>query len=163
VAQPRNPLRVNVGFLINQPIGTSRDIHFEYPQLNLSDLELKNLAGKARFSRTQVGILVQGDFTAETAMECARCLGEAQAPLHSEFDELFEFRWKATADSGLVLPEDASIDLEPLAYEYFMIELPIKPVCREDCKGLCEECGANLNLETCEHQAQLLSGDGQQT
>ena len=160
MAQLRYPLRVNVGFLINQPLGTSRDIHFEYPQLNLSELELRNFEGKARFSRTQQGILVQADFVAETTMECARCLGEAQAPLHSEFDELFEFRWKATPDSGLILPEDANIDLEPLAYEYLLVELPIRPICREDCKGLCEECGTNLNLEICEHQAQFSSGDG---
>jgi uncharacterized protein len=51
-------------------------------------------------------------------------------------------------ESGLVVPEDGNIDLEPIVYEYLLLEIPINPVCREDCKGLCDICGENLNEES---------------
>ena len=55
-------------------------------------------------------------------------------------------------ESGLILPEDGHIDLEPLIREYLTLEIPIQPLCKPDCKGLCVECGENLNERLCEHQ-----------
>ena len=147
------PLRVNVGFLIHQTIGTSRDVQFEFPQLQLNDLGLSQFKGVARFSRTPQGILAQGDFEGQTTVECVRCLTEFLQPLHTTFSELFAFHNKALTDSGLILPEDGNIDLGPLAREYLLLEVPIRPLCREDCRGLCMECGADLNQGLCEHQA----------
>ena len=54
-------------------------------------------------------------------------------------------------DSELLVPEDGNIDLDDLAREYLVVEIPINPLCRPDCKGLCVECGADLNVEVCEH------------
>jgi uncharacterized protein len=150
----RFPLRINVGFLINQPIGTSRDIHFEFPQLRLSDLELSDVNGTSRVGRTPQGLLVQGDFTARTTCECVRCLDEFSQSLRADFSELFAFRFKGVTESGLVLPEDGNIDLDPLVREYILLDMPISPLCRPDCKGLCIYCGANLNEGLCEHQLQ---------
>ena len=152
----RFPLRINVGFLINQPIGTYRDISFEFSQLRLSDLELSDIKGVSRVSRTPQGLLVQGDFTARVTCECVRCLDEFSQPLNAVFDELFAFRYKGVTESGLVLPEDGNIDLDPLVREYMLLEVPISPLCRPDCKGLCVQCGANLNEGLCEHQKQKM-------
>ena len=66
-------------------------------------------------------------------------------PLLAKFDELYAFDKRSTDESELILPEDATIDLEPLVREYLLIEMPISPTCREDCKGLCTFCGENLN------------------
>jgi uncharacterized protein len=151
VNQTRYPLRVNVGFLVSQQIGTSRDIHFQFPELQVNDLELKDFEGTARFSRTPQGILVQGSFSAKMSAECVRCLIEFQQPLHMKFNDLFAFKNKGVSESGLILPEDANVDLAPLVREYLLLELPINPICRPDCKGLCTICGADLNLEPCEH------------
>jgi uncharacterized protein len=150
---PKYPLRINVGFLLNQPIGYSRDIHFEYPEVVLKpDLKLTQFKGVARVGRTPQGIIVHGDFQGRAPAECARCLTDFEQPLQATFDELYAFDKRSTTESGLILPEDANIDLEPLAREYLLIELPINTVCKEDCQGLCPVCGTNLNEEPEGHQ-----------
>lgn len=52
----------------------------------------------------------------------------------------------------MILPEDATINLEPLVREYLLIEMPISPTCKEDCKGLCTFCGENLNEVDGDHR-----------
>jgi uncharacterized protein len=149
---PRHPFRVNVGFLLNQPIGYNREIHFEYPKVNLPpDLYLDNCVGGIRVSRTPQGILVEADFNAEVQTECVRCLAEILQPLHTEFSELYAFNNRSTTESSLILPEDGNIDLDPLVRECFLLEIPISPLCKPDCKGLCPVCGEDLNTRTCEH------------
>lgn len=149
---PRYPLRINVGFLLNQPIGSSREIHFEYPEILLKpDFQLKDFSGVARVGRTPQGILLHGEFQGKAPAECVRCLTGFEQPLHAAFDELYAFDKRSTTESGLILPEDANIDLEPLAREYLLIEMPISPLCKTDCKGLCPICGENLNEENGKH------------
>ncbi len=139
--------------MLNQQIGYVRDIHFEYPELLLQpDFTLIDFRGVARLSRTPQGILVHGEFEGKTPAECVRCLTEFTQPLHTTFDELYAFDQRSVTESGLLLPEDGNIDLEPMVREYLVIEVPISPLCKEDCKGLCLVCGQNLNEELCEHQ-----------
>jgi uncharacterized protein len=149
------PLRFNVGFLINQSLGASRDINFDFENIHLNpDLELMDFHGTARLSKTQQGILVQGTFDTKVAAECVRCLTEFQEPLHTEFSELYAFKSRSVSESELILPEDANINLEPIVREYLLVEIPISPLCKEDCRGLCVVCGEDLNVCTCEHQQQ---------
>lgn len=110
----------------------------------------------ARVSKTGQGILVDAAFQAVTTAECVRCLNEFQQPVQTQFQELYAFKSNQVTDSELVLAEDANIDLAPLIREYLLLEVPIKPICRPDCRGLCLECGANLNETTCPHQAQVI-------
>lgn len=151
--QPRYPLRFNVGFLLNQPIGYSRDINFEYPNITLKpDFDLTDFVGEAKVSRTPQGIFVQGEFQGKAPAECVRCLTNFDQPLHTTFNELYAFDKRSVTESGLILPDDANIDLEPLVREYLLIEVPISPICKADCKGLCSFCGENLNEVTGEHR-----------
>ncbi len=153
VIDSRHPLRFNVGFLIHQPIGISRDFHFEFGPIQLGpDLAFERLSGLARVGRTPQGLLVSAKFQGDINSECVRCLTEFDEPLETEFNELYAFNNRNLTESGLILPEDGNIDLEPLVRDYLLIEIPISLLCRQDCKGLCSYCGANLNEETCEHQ-----------
>jgi len=152
VIQSRKLLNINIGFLLNAPIGTFRDIHFDEETIRLQkDLDLTNLKGLIRFTRTQEGLLLTGDFTAFTSVECGRCLEPYPQQLGIQLTELYHFRNRIVNDSDLVIPENGFIDLEPLLVEYFILEIPINPVCKPDCLGLCPECGANLNHERCIH------------
>ncbi len=158
VTPTRYPLRINVGFLIYQPIGTSRDFAFDLPLVRLSpDFELNAFGGNAHISRTPQGLLVEADFSGSLLQECVRCLEEYSQPLHTIFSELYSFRYRRNPESELFVPEDGQIDLGPLVREYLMLEMPIKSICRPDCKGLCPVCGENLNYTICEHQAQGVS------
>lgn len=154
---PRYPFRFNVGFLLNQAVGTYREIPFEFERIDLwDDFPVSDISGTARVSRTGQGILVEGIFTANTTIACVRCLTEFRQPVHTQFQELYAFKFNQVTDSGLVLAENGNIDLAPLIREYLLLEVPINPICRPDCRGLCPECGANLNETTCPHQAQVI-------
>ncbi len=148
----RNPLIINIGFLLNQPIGESRDISMAVPQLALSpELTLNDFKARLRLGRTPQGILAQMVCKATVPAECVRCLTEFQQVLKVSFKDLFAFDHRSVTESGLVIPESGNIDLTPLVREFSLLSIPIKPLCREDCKGLCIECGENLNFITCEH------------
>ena len=156
MTQPRHPLRINIGFLIHQDIGVSRDIKFEFPRINLcSDLDVSQLMGHADIGRIPQGLLINGEFSGEVAVTCVRCLEVFQQPLDSSFNELFAFSPRFVTESNLILPESGVIDLEPLVHEYMMLEIPISPLCSQDCKGLCMVCGKSLNEGFCEHHQSL--------
>jgi uncharacterized protein len=153
------PLRINVGFLIHQPVGSYRDVHFDLPKLDLDEeFHLVDFTGVTRFGRAQQGIVVQANFQATIQLECVRCLTEYTQSIMTEFSELYAFKFKGVSESGLVLPDDGNINLAPLVREYLWLEVPISSLCQEDCKGLCTVCGTNLNTETCEHMAQIYPG-----
>jgi uncharacterized protein len=153
VSDPHSPLRLNVGFIIYQTVGFSRDFPFEIPQVRLQDdLDLTDLNGTVRVTRTPQGLLVQVKMHAIASTECVRCLTDFAYDLIVDFSELFAFNQRSVTDSNLILPEDGKIDLEPLLREYMLLEFPINPLCRSDCKGLCPICGENLNLNTCNHE-----------
>jgi DUF177 domain-containing protein len=64
---------------------------------------------------------------------------------------LYAFSQRYVTDSGLLMPETGIIDLGPVLREYAVLEIPISPLCKPDCKGLCPICGNNLNECTCNH------------
>jgi len=150
---PRHPLRINVGFLLNAPLGYSRDIHFDFPTIRFEQDEYAGFSGVARVNRTPQGVLAVCEFDATVTLECVRCLKAFDLPLRSEFSDLFAFDKRSMTESELLIPDDGNIDLEPLVREYLLIEVPISPVCRPDCKGLCEECGDDLNQRPHRHEA----------
>ncbi len=153
MSQLRSPFRINVGFMIHEPIGSYRDLDFQFEEIELeSDLLLSNLIGKVRINRTPQGLLFDANFEAFVVGQCVRCLEDFQQPLTTEFQELFAYRSRHTKDSEFFVPEDGYIDLAPLVYENMLISFPIKMICKPDCKGLCTECGVNLNKVTCEHE-----------
>ena len=102
-----------------------------------------------RLEAVMEGVLVTGTAHAELEGECVRCLAEIHDEVVADFQELFAYEESDTARSGE--DEDAGrlegdlLDLEPLLRDAVVLMLPFQPLCREDCAGLCVECGANLN------------------
>jgi uncharacterized protein len=140
-------LRLNVGFIIHENIGYSRDFPIEVEYILLPpDLTLRNLRGTVRVSRAVQGLLVQTVMSAQVEAECGRCLDPMLQSLQVEFTELYAFNRKGVTESGLRVPETGKIDLAPMLREEMLLAIPINPVCRIDCNGLCLVCGENLNL-----------------
>ena len=138
----RQSLRLNVGFLIHQSVGSSREFYFELPTLFLEpDLKLDDLTGTAKITRTTQGLLVQAKLNASIQAECVRCLTSSAQSLKTDFTELFSFSYRNDPESDLILPEDGYIDLGPLVREYMVLEIPINPLCHPDCQGICAICG----------------------
>jgi uncharacterized protein len=146
-------LRLNVGFLLNKNVGYSRNFDFEEASLSLGeDLNLFDLHGSLRLTRTGQGVYVQGSLIASLDLECVRCLTDFPQQLEAGIDELFTYPPDKAADPQLAISENALLDLTPLMREIFLLDQPIQPVCREDCLGLCAECGENLNENYHDHQ-----------
>jgi uncharacterized protein len=151
VNKSHHPLRLNIGYFYNKPIGTSRDVPVGADQLTIDDLVVKNLESTVRISRTREGLLLQVKGEAEIQTICVDCLIEFFLPVHFEFEELYQFPSRYREETDLVLPDDGYIDLSELYREYLILALPIRRLCQPDCKGLCVVCGANLNESICEH------------
>jgi uncharacterized protein len=102
------------------------------------------------------GILLSGSVRATATGACVRCLEPATYPVDASFQELFAYADRAAhhhetgadangADEDVVRKlEGDLVDLEPVVRDAVVPSLPFQPVCREDCPGLCSECGALL-------------------
>lgn len=146
-----NPLRLNVGYMYNKPIGSSRDVPVEMDQIEIEDLTMRDLRSRIRISRTREGLLLQVKAEAQIMTSCVRCLNDFYLPVETEFEELYQFPSRHREETDLILPQDGFLDMRPLYREYLILALPIKGLCRTDCAGLCMICGVNLNETTCEH------------
>lgn len=106
-----------------------------------------------------------GRVTATLECDCSRCLEPFAVPVDSPFDVMFLPAESNVAglpsrgasdeeevredDLGVSFYKDETLDLGELMREQFYLALPMKPLCREDCQGLCPVCGINRNRETC--------------
>jgi uncharacterized protein len=107
-----------------------------------TELELK-----LRLEAVMEGVLVSGTVSGVAVGECIRCLEEVRLPLETSIAELFSYPENRVAeddDEDVRLVEDELINLEPALRDAVVLALPFQPVCREDCPGLCSECGALL-------------------
>lgn len=147
------PFRINVGFIVHEEIGRNHDFPFSFDKITLGDdLEFRNFNGIINIGRTPQGLVFQADFSGDIALECVRCLTDYDHELNWSFTELYAFDNRSETESGLILPEDGQIDLADLLREYAFLEVPISPICKPSCEGLCAECGQNLNEKDCGHK-----------
>jgi len=152
MSNPRKPFRLNVGFIVHEEIGYSHRFPLEYERAVLGDdLTLDKFIAMIVIDRTQQGLVVRGEFSGDTTLECVRCLTTFTHSLQGEWTELYAFNEKSVSESGLLMPEDGHIDFTPVLREYALLEVPIKALCKPDCKGLCIECGQDLNVKDCGH------------
>jgi uncharacterized protein len=117
---------------------------------------------RTRITAERVGELVEvrGVARAAARQSCSRCLTEFTAPLEAEFELTYARLAEAPSggeapqpggapDDGLIYFHGDEIDLTGGVQEHLILALPIKPLCRDACNGLCARCGADLNLGPC--------------
>ncbi|MFG2680111.1 YceD family protein [Streptomyces sp. NPDC048392] len=110
-----------------------------------------------RLESVMEGVLVTGTARARAEGECVRCLEPLEQQLEADFQEMFSYpdaddRGRPVAepaddaeeDEDRLFVEDGLIGLETVLRDAVVLALPMQPVCREDCPGLCSECGARL-------------------
>ncbi len=107
-----------------------------------SDLDLD-----LRMESVVEGVWVSGTVTATAAGQCVRCLDDVQREVEADVQHLYAYPGHVPADAD---DEDVDelvgdlVDIEPVVRDAVVLALPFQPVCREDCPGLCSECGAHL-------------------
>jgi len=99
-------------------------------------------------------LLISGRASVSVIFECARCLESFTSEIEGLFDLMVVVGGEAPAfgdeESLVRVPAGAkSVDLTDAVRSELMVRAPLKPLCREDCRGLCPECGTNLNVAGC--------------
>jgi uncharacterized protein len=107
-----------------------------------SDVELD-----LRLEAVMEGVLVTGTVEVEVRGECVRCLGAVEGSQVVELQQLYVYDGREVVDDDLDRLEGDLLDLEPLVRDAVVLALPLNPVCRPDCPGLCPDCGARLAEE----------------
>ena len=149
-------LAFNVAELLTSPVGTTLDLTIEDPRPDLGPelILAAPISGQIRLHQTQLGVLAQGQASTSVQLECARCLEPDIQGLQIKFVE--EFRVAAPGEEieadAFAIDEHHVIDLAEPLRQYFSLALPLAPLCREDCAGLCPDCGEPL---TDDHQCAL--------
>ncbi len=136
------------------------------------DLELGDISGAEVLGRLRGEVLaVKGANAVEVKITltwtfklvCSRCLDEFEREFTDEMEltlrrgtpRLKRELSLSDEDIQTIYYEGDEVDLAPYIREIVVLAIPMKPLCRPDCKGLCPVCGVNWNREACEHQGQL--------
>jgi len=127
--------------------------------LESEDAELKNAVKvKGKLTKHIAQTDVEGTIGAQLEIDCTRCLQKIDKDLEFAFEAAFvtpenfteaKEAELSTKDLDVSVIEGNEIDLTELVREQILLNLPEQVFCREDCKGLCEKCGANRNLIDC--------------
>jgi uncharacterized protein len=159
-------LTFNVGGLLGEPAGSTRDLDIDAPPLDLGpDLrQARGIRGHLRLTRTNRGLLIQGRFATAIEQVCSRCLRDLEWPIQIDLDE----EALPTLDIASGAPLDGSIEpdvlrlndhhelaLEGEIRDAILLAEPIAPLCREDCPGLCVVCGEELAVGSHEHPDEI--------
>lgn len=156
-----SPVLFNVAQLLQEPIGAERVYELAGQQVAgvAEEVPPSDLSGTVRLVRTNRGLLAYADLDAVARDVCSRCLGPAETPMHVTVEEEFlpsvdvhtgqPLPRAAVDDDAFLIDEHHHLDLTEAVRQTLVMEQPMRPLCREDCAGLCEHCGADLNLGNC--------------
>ncbi len=150
-------IKINVSQLLKAPIGSTRN----YTVDEIVDIADGNslVQGKVELIRTDRGILAKVKLHTELELTCSRCLILFSCPLTLSIEEEYFPTTDVVTGASLPLPDEPGgcftidgrniLDLTEAIRQYTLIAIPMKPLCREDCVGLCPTCGCNLNNGPC--------------
>lgn len=151
-------IRYNVATLLRSPVGSTRSYEIAEERFSADEVQVAALHGKVTFTRLGDNLLLQGSLDGEAALECGRCLEPYVQPLHMEVEVEFQPSVAIATGEPLPPPEDDSVymidghhvvDLDEAVREQVLLNLPMRPLCKPDCAGLCPICGKNLNEGPC--------------
>lgn len=157
-------MRYNVSQLLKDHVGATRhyQLREEITDLDPSLKPLSALNGNVDMIRTNDGILVRANLYTTVELTCSRCLTQFSTPVRFQIDEEFHptldivtgARLPQTEDDDTATQIDAHhlLDLTELVRQDLMLALPLVPLCRNDCQGLCPNCGKNWNDGDCDCQ-----------
>jgi uncharacterized protein len=134
------------------------------PGTTPADFEPDRIDINCTARRMKVNVFIEGTVATAVDMSCCRCLEMIRLPIRSSFQYTFtpppprsqdEVELNA-ADFDFAYYEGDIIDLDMVIFEQIMLQIPIKPLCAESCRGLCPHCGVNLNTTRCDCRGEIL-------
>lgn len=134
------------------------------PEAGEDGFVLKKVDVACAVHRMREDVFVEGSLTTTAEMPCGRCLETTCLSLRSTFHYTFtpppslqqEDMELSETDLDFAYYEDDTIDLDAALFEQVLLQVPIKPLCAESCRGLCPHCGVNLNATSCDCRGEIL-------
>ena len=122
-----------------------------------TDFKLRKVDVDCLVTKTSTTIFIKGEFSAIIDSNCSRCLEDISVPIGGNFAYTLILAKAETREDLELTAEELEIshyqgdliDLTSIICEQIILQIPIKTLCREDCKGLCPKCGMNLNKSSC--------------
>lgn len=156
-------MEFNVAQLLRQPIGATKQYTIDVAGvINDPDLELTGpLQGRVSLLRTHRGILAAAQLTQDAHVPCVRCLTDIVIALDIHIEDEFvptvdprtgsHLHWdqEEEVEETQVIDEKHMLSLHEVVRQELLLALPAHPLCQPDCAGICPDCGADLNSETC--------------
>ena len=136
----------------------------ESPSISVDSLGRTELLGvggiswSGRVFRDLAGYRLQARLSYEQTLTCTRCLQPLTRPVEDEIELMIETSASepmlgehelSASDLGALFLEGTELDTTPILMEQLQLNIPMKPLCREDCAGLCPQCGADRNQVRC--------------
>lgn len=153
-------MKLDISELLNNP-GSHQSYELNEPCPSDFTCDSR-VTGNLSFTTTSNLLIIRGDIHADVRVECTRCLTEFTYPVHAEVSEEFRFQeGEVVADASqpsseegeddiLDLFEGVQLNLDELVRQYLHLGIPLSSLlCSEECKGLCPQCGTDLNREPC--------------
>jgi len=154
-------MQFNVAQLLKEPVGSTRTHWVNEKDVSIDDEGRVAVHGEVTFLWTHRSILVTGNLETKLTGVCCRCLESFEYALSLQLEE----EYFPTIDintglpveppeDGLTLDQNHILDVVEALRQSIVMATPMKLVCRAECKGLCPECGVNLNYTACNCAAQ---------
>ena len=127
------------------------DYTFEMPQFSFEGDIIKPIGScevVGVISSDSDMLIVSAKIKADLEMICSRCLDTFIYPIDIDIEERFTTNSKSQDDEAIVVMDDV-LDITEIVETSIISTFPIQRVCKDDCKGLCQECGCNLNYNKC--------------
>ncbi len=164
VVAERLGVELNVSQLLMEPSGSSREYELDEESFELVESFGKNrIHGAVNLLRTNKSIWVSAGLHSTLDSECGRCLTPYSHPIFLQVEEEYIPTLNPLTGARVTPPSDDSdyylidenhtLDLTEVAREYAIMALPMKPLCSQECSGLCSTCGSNLNHTRCACEA----------
>ena len=152
-------MQFDVSDLLIEPVGATRHFVLDGERAAVPEEQYETqISGTVEMMRTDRGILVRARFESRPRIECGRCAIDFTAEFAFQFDEEFvvppdPVTGESVPDLSpdeLRISEHQRLDVSEAVRQYEQAGLPIRPVCRPDCAGLCPTCGRDLNDGPCD-------------
>lgn len=144
---------------VDEPFDWQETLSVSDAELDRPDVvELGEVECRGRVNPLVEDFLLRASLSYDQKLRCMRCLGPVRASVSAEVEFLIHLGGREALDPerelreeelGLLVVENSELDTRPILIEQVQLGVPMKPLCKDDCAGLCSSCGADLNEGPC--------------
>ncbi len=159
-------MKIRLDRVVDEPFEWQETLEIARGELDRPEIaDLGKVECQGRISPLAEGYLLEASLSHHAAFRCMRCLDDFEMPGSSQVSLLIEIRRSdehlaeeielEEEDLGVLIVAQPELEVRPILIEQLHLDIPMKPLCRDDCAGLCASCGKNLNTEACDCKTEI--------